>query len=328
MDKLCSYEKIVPSKGMTLFYDEIYSSGLDRTARFPVDRYCRIAKEIAQKDVCGLIEMKRPRLATREEVLSAHQADYVDRFLSQTLREDEIRRIGLRPWKPEIVERTMRLVGGALDGLDLLNQGEKITGNMAGGTHHAFEDEGAGYCIFNDLAVCARIALSRGQASRILILDLDVHQGDGTAEILKNEDRAYTVSLHGQDNFPFRKKTSNLDLGFAKGTGDAEFLTGLENTLKQLGDLSFDLLFFQAGVDALQEDALGLLNLSREGMRQRNQMVFDWRRERNLPMLLFMGGGYSNPIDFTVGAFTDLFLGAAREHATLTQGQLSSTLPR
>ncbi|MDG1172760.1 MAG: histone deacetylase, partial [Opitutales bacterium] len=213
MDKFEMYENSVPSVCMSLFYDDIYSSGLDRTARFPVDRYSRIAQRIRDEDTEGLIKMKQPRLATREEILLAHDADYVDRFLAQTLREDEIRRIGLRPWKPEIVERTMRLVGGALDGLDLLHGGAAIAGNMAGGTHHAFAGEGAGYCIFNDLAVCAEVALGSGQAERVLVLDLDVHQGDGTAEIFKNEERVFTVSLHGQDNFPFRKKKSDLDLG-------------------------------------------------------------------------------------------------------------------
>ncbi len=300
--------------GMTLFYDEIYSSGLDRTARFPVDRYSLIADRIQRFDKDQLIEIKQPRLARREEVLYTHDSHFVDRFLSQNLEEDEIRRIGLRPWKPEIVERTMRLVGGALDGLDLLDQGEKIAGNMAGGTHHAFRKEGAGYCIFNDLAICAEVALRRAQAKHILILDLDVHQGDGTASIFEEDDRVYTVSLHGQDNFPFRKKNSDFDLGFPKGTGDEEFLLGLEQTLNQMSDLHFDLVFFQAGVDGLKEDALGLLNLTREGMQLRNQMVFEWRKRNELPLLIFMGGGYSNPIDSTVNAFTDLFLEAARQY--------------
>lgn len=299
---------------MVLYYDEIYSSGLDRTARFPVDRYRRIAEQLRRDDVEGLIQIKKPRLATREEILLAHDPDYVDRFLGRDLREDEIRRIGLRPWKPEIVERTMRLVGGAVEGLDLLGSGAPLAGNMAGGTHHAFRGEGAGYCIFNDLAVCAEIALGRGQASRILVLDLDVHQGDGTAEIFREDDRVFTVSIHGQDNFPFRKKKSDLDIGLPKGTEDQEFLGVLDRALAQLSKVPFDMVFYQAGVDGLRYDALGLLNLSREGMRQRNERVFEWRRELEVPMLLFMGGGYSDPIDHTVDAFTDLFLGAGREY--------------
>ena len=314
MDNSDGHENSLPSTSMVLYYDEIYSSGLDRTARFPVDRYRRIAEQLRRDDVEGLIQIKKPRLATREEILLAHDPDYVDRFLGRDLREDEIRRIGLRPWKPEIVERTMRLVGGAVEGLDLLGSGAPLAGNMAGGTHHAFRGEGAGYCIFNDLAVCAEIALGRGQASRILVLDLDVHQGDGTAEIFREDDRVFTVSIHGQDNFPFRKKKSDLDIGLPKGTEDQEFLGVLDRALAQLSKVPFDMVFYQAGVDGLRYDALGLLNLSREGMRQRNERVFEWRRELEVPMLLFMGGGYSDPIDHTVDAFTDLFLGAGREY--------------
>ena len=307
-------ENFVPSMCMTLFYDEIYSSGLDPAARFPIDRYSLLADQIKRMDAEGGIELKKPRLAEREEILMAHDVDYVDRFLSHQMRDDEIRRIGLRPWKREIVERTMRLVGGAIEGLDLLNQGVPITGNMAGGTHHAFRGEGAGYCIFNDLAICAEIALRRGQATRVLVLDLDVHQGDGTADIFENDERVITASIHGQDNFPFRKKRSDLDVGLPKGTGDEEFLSAVDQVIENLSEQSFDLLFFQAGVDALQMDALGLLNLSREGMRLRNEKVFAWRRKLNLPMLLFMGGGYSNPIGYTVDAFVDLFQEAAREY--------------
>ena len=314
MDNSDGHENSLPSTSMVLYYDEIYSSGLDRTARFPVDRYRRIAEQLRRDDVEGLIQIKKPRLATREEILLAHDPDYVDRFLGRDLREDEIRRIGLRPWKPEIVERTMRLVGGAVEGLNLLSSGAPLAGNMAGGTHHAFRGEGAGYCIFNDLAVCAEIALGRGQASRILVLDLDVHQGDGTAEIFREDDRVFTVSIHGQDNFPFRKKKSDLDIGLPKGTEDQEFLGVLDRALAQLSKVPFDMVFYQAGVDGLRYDALGLLNLSREGMRQRNERVFEWRRELEVPMLLFMGGGYSDPIDHTVDAFTDLFLGAGREY--------------
>jgi len=315
------YETSMPSMGMTLFYDEIYSSGLDPKARFPVDRYSLVADQIIRMNTKGMIELKKPRLAEREEILLAHDVDYVDRFLSHQLREDEIRRIGLRPWKMEIVERTMRLVGGAVEGLDLLHSGIPIAGNMAGGTHHAFRGQGAGYCIFNDIAVCAKIALRRGQAARVVVLDLDVHQGDGTADIFQGDDRVITASIHGQDNFPFRKKTSDLDVGLPKGAGDEEFLSAVDQAIEHLSEQSFDLLFFQAGVDALEKDALGLLKLSREGMRARNEKVFAWRRELDLPMLLFMGGGYSNPIGYTVDAFVDLFLEAAREYQFATSGK-------
>ena len=144
-------------------------------------------------------------------------------------------------------------------------------------------------------------------------MDLDVHQGDGTAEIFDGDERVFTLSLHGKNNFPFRKKSSDLDIGFEDGTTDEEYLSVLSQVLEEMSGGNFDLIFFQAGVDGLASDALGLLNLSREGMRERNKRVFEWRKRLDLPLLIFMGGGYANPIDDTVDAFCDLFLAAAGE---------------
>ena len=138
-----------------------------------------------------------------------------------------------------------------------------------------------------------------------------MHQGDGTAKIFEGDERVFTVSFHGKNNFPFRKQTSDWDLEFENDTGDEEYLTVLDEVLSKLCLQAFDLVFFQAGVDALDSDALGLLNLSREGLRKRNQLVFEWREQMELPMVIFMGGGYAKPIDHTVDAFTDLFLEAA-----------------
>ena len=170
--------------------------------------------------------------------------------------------------------------------------------------------EGAGYCIFNDLAFGRKALLNRG-ISRVLILDLDVHQGDGTAKIFQRM-TVYTVSLHGKNNFPFRKQSSDWDIEFENGTGDMEYLRALDEVLDRLSSMEFDLFLFRRR-DGLAADALGLLDLSREGLRNRNQRVFAWRKAMDLPMLIFMGGGYADPIDHTVHAFSDLFLAAARE---------------
>lgn len=296
-----------------LYYHPLYSEGLHRSARFPVDRYRLLVDRLSVLDLDAKIDTKLPRLATREEILLVHDEDFVDRFLSGALSEKEVRRIGLRPWKKEIVPRTLHLVGGALDGLEDVLSGKPIAGNMAGGTHHAFHAEGAGYCIFNDLAICAEVALGRTGVSRILVLDLDVHQGDGTAEIFAGDDRVFTLSLHGKNNFPFRKKRSDLDLDFEDATEDEEYLSSLSQVLEKMSGENFDLVFFQAGVDGLKSDQLGLLHLSREGLRRRNEQVFAWRKKFDLPLLIFMGGGYANPIDDTVDAFCDLFLAAAGE---------------
>ena len=302
----------MPNHKFPLYFHEIYSSGLDRTARFPVDRYQLLAKKLSESDEKKLLSWQTPRLACQQEIQLVHEQDYVERFFNHQLTEKEIRRIGLRPWKEAIVERTLRLTGGALQALEqVLVYGYTMAGNMAGGTHHAFRKEGAGYCIFNDLAICAEQALLNSAVEKILILDLDVHQGDGTAKIFEGDERVFTVSLHGKNNFPFRKQTSDWDVEFENDTGDEEYLTVLDEVLSKLSNQAFDLVFFQAGVDALDSDALGLLKLSREGLGKRNQRVFAWRERMQLPMVIFMGGGYAKPIDDTVDAFTDLFMEAA-----------------
>jgi len=302
----------VPNHQFPLYFHEIYSSGLDRTARFPVDRYQLLAKKLSESDEKKLLSWQTPKLACQQEIQLVHEQDYVERFFNHQLTEKEIRRIGLRPWKEAIVERTLRLTGGALQALEqVLFYGHTMAGNMAGGTHHAFRKEGAGYCIFNDLAICAEQALLNSAVEKILILDLDVHQGDGTAKIFEGDERVFTVSLHGKNNFPFRKQTSDWDVEFENDTGDEEYLTVLDEVLSKLSNQAFDLVFFQAGVDALDSDALGLLKLSREGLGKRNQRVFAWRERMQLPMVIFMGGGYAKPIDDTVDAFTDLFIEAA-----------------
>ncbi len=299
----------MPNHQFPLYFHEIYSSGLDPSARFPVDRYQLLADKLGEIDDAGLISWQTPRLASREEILLVHQKDYVDRFLSHQLLEKEIRRIGLRPWKDSIVERTLRLTGGALQAMEkVLTSSAPIVGNMAGGTHHAFRDEGSGYCIFNDLAICAEKALLENHINRILILDLDVHQGDGTAKIFQGDERVYTVSLHGKNNFPFRKQISDWDIEFENDTGDEEYLKTLDQVLLKLSEKKFDLVFFQAGVDGLDSDALGLLKLSREGMKKRNEKVFQWRKMNDLPMSIFMGGGYAKPIEDTIDSFCDLFM--------------------
>ena len=303
----------MPNYQFPLYYHEIYSSGLDRTARFPVDRYQLLAQKLSALDDENLISWQIPRLAKKEEILLVHQKEYVERFFNHQLSEKEIRRIGLRPWKKAIVERTLRLTGGALQAMEqVLIHGHRMAGNMAGGTHHAFREEGAGYCIFNDLAICAQQALLNSKVKKILILDLDVHQGDGTAKIFEDDQRVFTVSLHGKNNFPFRKQVSDWDIEFENDTGDEEYLTVLDQVLIKLSNEDFDLIFFQAGVDGLASDALGLLNLSREGLMERNKRVFACREQMELPMVIFMGGGYAKPIDDTVDAFTDLFLEAAK----------------
>lgn len=289
---------------MQLYYDPIYTEGIDPTARFPRERYRLLAGRLQSRTD---LDIQRPRQATRAELVVAHAPDYVDRFLEGTLAPEAIRRIGLRPWTPAIIERTLRITGGSLQALEHVLQHGGIAGNMAGGTHHAYRDFGSGYCIFNDLAICALSALKRPGIRHVLILDLDVHQGDGTAAMLADDPRAFTCSIHAESNFPFRKEQSDLDVHLADDTGDADYLACLDRTLAKLPIKQFDLLLYQAGVDPLKEDALGKLALTRRGLRRRNQRVFDLHKAHNIPTVLFMGGGYANPLEPTIDALEDLF---------------------
>jgi acetoin utilization deacetylase AcuC-like enzyme len=263
-------------------------------------------------DVEGLIQIRTPSPITREQLLLAHDAEYVDRFLAGSLSEKEIKRIGLTPWTDDMIQRTLFLMGGALEATEHAVQFGGISANMAGGTHHAHRSFGSGYCVFNDLAVCALHALHNHDVRKVAVLDLDVHQGDGTATALQDMQEALTVSVHCDVNFPFRKSSSDHDLPIPSDSGDMLYLEAVEEALDLCFDHQPDLLLFQAGVDALETDALGKLNVSRLGMKRRNDMVFERARNLNVPVVVFMGGGYAKPLVHTIDAFEDLFTQAAR----------------
>ena len=227
------------------------------------------------------------------------------------LSEEETRRIGLRPWTDDIAARTLHLMGGSLQALELVLEHGGLVGNMAGGTHHAFRDHGSGYCIFNDLAICALHALQSLNINRVLILDLDVHQGDGTAAILSGHPDVVTCSIHGDKNFPFVKQHSDLDIALPIDSGDTAYLYALDSALERLPINEFDLLLYQAGVDPLEVDRLGKLAVSRDGLDRRNRRVLASAHAAGVPTVIFMGGGYAQPITPTIDAFEDLFTAAA-----------------
>ena len=293
---------------LSLFYHPLYTDGIDPGARFPRERYRLLAERLSGAPG---IELCEPRQATRNELLIAHDADYVDRFLTGSLSEEESRRIGLRPWTADIAARTLHLMGGSLQALELVLEHGGLAGNMAGGTHHAFRDHGSGYCIFNDLAICALHALQSPDINRALILDLDVHQGDGTAAILAEHSDVVTCSIHGDKNFPFVKQHSDLDIALPIDAGDTAYLDALDSALERLPINEFDLLLYQAGVDPLEVDRLGKLAVSRDGLDQRNRRVLTSAHAAGVPTVIFMGGGYAQPITPTIDAFEDLFTAAA-----------------
>ena len=313
-----SKEMIQPSNDgesnhrFSIWYHPIYTNGIHPDARFPRDRYTKLLEKLENPESSNKFIIQKPTEASRNELILAHDSCYVDNFLSQNLTEKEIKRIGLTPWTPQIVPRTLLLMGGAIAALDHVMENGGIAGNMAGGTHHAHHDFGSGYCIFNDLAVCSLLALSKYNLTKIAVVDFDVHQGDGTATILQNVDKVLTISVHCRENFPFRKSESDYDLELPANTGDEEMLTMVAKALELTKQFDPQLILFQAGVDGLATDALGKLNISRQGMSKRNEMVFDLAVEQLIPTVVFMGGGYSDPIRHTIDAFSDLFHSAYR----------------
>ena len=296
---------------MPLWFHDLYTDGIHPDARFPRDRYRRLLHRLLDGEASHWLTIETAPLADRNDLLRAHDEAYVDRFLAGIMSEKEIRRIGLRPWTPSLIPRTLHIMGGAMAALRFVAESNGIAGNMAGGTHHAHHAYGAGYCVFNDLAICARLATQSLGFQRVSILDLDVHQGDGTATIFWEDPSVRTISVHCAENFPFRKQPSDFDFPVHQGTGDERFGEVVNQALERAMDFQPDLLLFQGGVDGLATDGLGRLNLSRLGMRKRNRVVYEAVLREQIPCVVFMGGGYSKPIEPTIDAFVDLFVDAA-----------------
>ena len=237
--------------------------------------------------------------ASDEQILRVHTPEYLEKVKQGTLSEKEIRRLGF-PWSPQLIERSRRSVGGTISACRAALQ-DGIAANLAGGTHHAHPDYGSGYCVFNDAAVAARAMQAEDKARRILIVDCDVHQGDGTAAIFAGDPSVYTFSIHGAKNFPFHKKESDLDLALPDGTGDTAYLEALKAGLdKSLQSPPFDLAIFLAGADAYGDDRLGRLNLSKAGLCQRDRLVFERCRQAGVPVAVAMAGGYARQVEDTV----------------------------
>lgn len=260
-----------------------------------------------------MFHIEEARQAEKQEVLSVHDAPFVDAFLAGALEPEHIRRIGFRPWKDSFIDRTMTITGGSIQALDAALNGSRIAGNLAGGTHHAFTGHGEGYCVFNDLAICAEIARRKHHIERVFIIDLDVHQGNGTAAIFADQANVFTYSMHCEINYPFRKQVSDYDVGLPKHCDDATYLAALEASLPRLlHEFRPQLRLFQAGVDPLAQDSLGHMNLTREGLQKRNKLVFDYADYWDLPVVVFMGGGYADPIEHAVQAHVDVYEEAGR----------------
>ena len=254
-------------------------------------------------------EFQPAPLADPRIIELAHDPNYVRAFLQGALAASAIRRIGF-PWSDGLVKRTLASVGGTLSATsDALDTG--WGGNLAGGTHHAFRSEGSGFCVFNDIAVSIEWLRSTGRITRAAIIDLDVHQGDGTAQIFQNEPSVLTVSMHSKNNFPFRKQHSQIDVDLADGMGDEEYLRALDLVLPQVFAFEPSIVFYQSGVDALATDTLGRLKLTHQGLKERDRRVMSAATAHHVPLVVTLGGGYSNPIQHTAEAHANTFRTAA-----------------
>ncbi len=284
---------------MKVFYSDIFELPLPEGHRFPIQKYTLLRKRVQASMLVEPENMLVPEAATQEHLLRAHSSDYIERVFQGKLSEKEIRRIGF-PWSEGLVERSRRSVGGTIAACHTALQ-DGVAINLAGGTHHAYRDRGEGYCVFNDCAVGARAVQAQDRAKRIIILDCDVHQGNGTAAIFQNDSTVLTFSIHAAKNFPFHKETSDLDIALPDETRDQEYLEALCAGIDQvIESFSADLMIYLAGADPYEDDKLGRLKLTKDGLAIRDQYVFNFCHRRGIPIAVVMSGGYARKVEDTV----------------------------
>jgi acetoin utilization deacetylase AcuC-like enzyme len=284
----------------------IYRYELPEGHRFPMLKYELIREQLLYEGTATDAHFFAPERLSEAIALRTHTKTYWDKLIDVNLTVSEVRAIGF-PITEQFIERGRHISGGTVACTHYaLQYGAAM--NVAGGTHHAFADRGEGFCCLNDQAVAANYLLMNQLAQRILIIDLDVHQGNGTASIFREESRVFTFSMHGARNYPYRKEQSSLDIGLPDGTDDAAYLSQLAEALPRIGDtFEPDFVFYQSGVDILESDKLGRLSVTRAGCRQRDKMVLDWCRKNELPVVICMGGGYSPRIADIVEAHANTF---------------------
>ncbi len=274
--------------------------------RFPMQKYRLIPERLIEEGVLSEDNFFAPDKLTEEEILTTHTLEYWQKLKTQTLSRKEARAIGFE-MTPELVERG-RYIAHATYECALYAKQYGVSLNVAGGTHHSFADHGEGFCVFNDVCIASNLLLSRGETERILVVDLDVHQGNGNASIMANEPRVFVFSMHGEKNYPFRKPPSDLDIELANDTDDETYLTQLKQTLPNLiAEHKPDLIFYQSAVDVLATDKLGKLALTPEGCKQRDDFVLRQARDNNIPIAVVMGGGYSEDVEDVVEAHCNTF---------------------
>lgn len=296
---------------MKIFYHDHFVLPLPDGHRFPMSKYALLRQRVVEAGIAAPDAMRVPQAATDDAIRRAHTAGYLSKVKAGTLTRQEVRRIGF-PWSPQLVERSRRSVGSTISAAHAaLQEGAAV--NLAGGTHHAGPNWGQGFCVFNDAAIAARALQAAGVVGRVVILDCDVHQGNGTAAIASGDDSIFTFSIHGAHNFPFHKEQSDLDLPLEDGAGDEVYLTALDTGLRQaIARARADLAIYLAGADPYEGDRLGRLALTKEGLAQRDRLVFDHCRAAGLPVAVTMAGGYARRVEDTVDIHFQTVCAAAR----------------
>jgi acetoin utilization deacetylase AcuC-like enzyme len=281
---------------MKAYYTDHFVLPLPPDHRFPMTKYSRLRERILAEGVLRGEWLIEPEPATDSDLLRAHTHEYVERVQAGLLTDKEMRRIGF-PWTPQMVERSRRS-SGATTAACRAALAEGMAVNLAGGTHHAFSDHGEGYCVFNDGPVAARAMQAEGRVKRVVILDCDVHQGNGTASILADDPSIFTFSIHGAKNYPYTKERSDLDIELEDGTTDEPYLETLEKALKQIFPLArADLAIYLAGADPYERDRLGRLKLTKAGLLARDQLVLGMCRAQGIPVAVTMAGGYAREVE-------------------------------
>ena len=294
---------------MKAFYADHYVLPLPTGHRFPMEKYKKLRDLVSQLDG---VQLENAPTATDTQILYAHDASYLIKVLQGSLSPQEQQEIGF-PWSPQMVERSRRSAGATLAASKTALK-EGIAANLAGGTHHAYRNKGSGFCVFNDSAIAARAIQKEINAKlKVAIIDLDVHQGNGTAAILENDTSIFTLSMHGENNFPFTKEVSDLDIGLPDETGDATYLAALHQGLEiMIERFKPDLIIYLAGADPHEGDRLGKLSISTDGMRQRDECVFQFGLDREIPIAFSMAGGYGKEIQSTVDVHFQTIVTALR----------------
>lgn len=284
---------------MQLFYTDVFVLPLPAGHRFPMEKYSRLRESLLASGEFSAADFHLPHAATDEELGRAHDFAYIEAVTHGLLPDKALKAIGF-PWSAGMVERSRRSAGATICACRAALV-DGVSANLAGGTHHAFRDRGEGFCVFNDAAVAARAMQAEGKAQRVLIVDCDVHQGNGTASILRNDDSVFTFSMHGARNFPFDKEESDLDIELPDGCTDAAYLLRLDEGLNTAFDLARpDLVIYLAGADPYHDDRLGRLALTFEGLEERDRRVFLRCRAEGVAVAIAMAGGYARQIDDTV----------------------------